>query len=143
MDENGHRVSFAAWAFKQLSDRDRPSGVYGAKSKNKKHNSQAIEQRNYHLRGPAEAKHDGIKKVAVGFEPGEHNSMYRHYNFVADGEVLDVDEIACRRVPCSCKQGCVPQRKKRTKEERYGPTTSCVLAPIMQKSDGTSYNDYT
>ena len=68
--------------------------------------------------------------------------MYMHYNFVGDGICLGVDEVACRRIPCRCQKGCIPQRQKLTKEERYGPTPDCVLAPIMQKEDGSSYNDF-
>ena len=37
---------------------------------------------------------------------------------------------------CRCK------RRKLTIEERYGPSTGCILSPIMQIDESTSYNDF-
>jgi len=142
VDEHGNRVSAAAWAYKELTSSERPCGVYGAWSKNKKAASKVVMQRNYHHREEDLANLDSLKKKAEGFNSGLHNGMQAHYNYVGDGVLLDVGEVACRRIPCSCEEGCMLQRKKPTKEERYGPSPNCVLRPIMEMEDGGSYNDF-
>lgn len=118
IDTDGKRVSAAKWAFNELTSDERKCGIYAAGSNNKKATSQVIEKRTYHYREEDAANLESIVKKAVGLDSGMYNHLGDHYNFVADGPLLGLNEIACRRIPCSCVGGCMVQRQMKTKDER-------------------------
>mmetsp|Transcript_16649 Transcript_16649/g.38155 ORF Transcript_16649/g.38155 Transcript_16649/m.38155 type:complete len:807 (+) Transcript_16649:281-2701(+) len=127
--EDGKKVSQAENVFKILIDWEFSKPAHKRK----------LQERRPHLRHPDDTLHRNTKMIAGPFESGWHMGMGGHYNFIGDWELKE--EVAARRIPCSC-QGCRNRLKKPIAERYKGPCKECIFWKIFKIDEDRGWNDY-
>lgn len=143
---DGNRIDFAEVCREVLANPARGQKVAPNKPRTEKTTSdKAISKRHYYIRKEGEAKFEGLKMSACGFEKG--SGIKSMYNFRFERELNE--KFAYCRFPCSCG-GCYERLQMPTIQERYDtPRDTCYLWPIMEIMDdngnptGKGYNDWS
>ena len=145
---DGRRVDAADICKEILKNPERGQSVPANKVRTERTKSdRSLSKRVYEVRKEGEAKWNGLKMKAMGFDKTEKgNGLKEMYNFRFERSLRE--KFAYCRFPCSCA-GCYTRLQLPTPEERYGqPRDTCYLWPIMKsfEADGTptgkGYNDW-